>query len=387
MIFFPLLLIPAAYASYIDHEFTRRAFPDKVWYQPRDHPVQNLFKRGGDDATYQPVGSPAWASAYPVGTPDTSSLPKAWVDALNAAVAAGKIPDIPLSKSTSGSIPTYPSGFDPESREVCSSTYQCRIEGQIWDAPDGCFGASFDDGPLPSTDNFRLFNLDSGENILNHPDQFLTAFNAGHDIAVHTWAHPYMTSLSNLEIVAQLGWTMEIIHNSTAYRPPMGDSDRRVEAIAKVVFDLTTILWNHDTNDWSLTVNGGTTPQAIATSMDRWLTGPKSPGLIILEHELTDMVVNTFIEAYPKIQANGWKIISVAQMLDGNAYRSDSASADTNLVLLNSSSNSTSLTSTTSSSPSPASLKSESSGALQILSRNHWHIFLLFLPIIIILSL
>ena len=72
------------------------------------------------------------------------------------------------------------------------------------------------------------------------------------DIAIHTWTHPYMTTLSNLEIVAELGWTMAIIHDSTGgripayWRPPFGDSDNRVNAIAKEVFGLTTVMWNRE---------------------------------------------------------------------------------------------------------------------------------------------
>ena len=72
------------------------------------------------------------------------------------------------------------------------------------------------------------------------------------DIAVHTWTHPYMTTLSNLDLLGQFGWTMEIIHNSTGgrlprfWRPPYGDADNRVVAIAKEVFGLTTIVWNQE---------------------------------------------------------------------------------------------------------------------------------------------
>ena len=55
-----------------------------------------------------------------------------------------------------------------------------------------------------------------GSNILANPQLFNTAFNTlGADIAVHTWSHRYMTELSNLDAVAELGWTMEIIKNST----------------------------------------------------------------------------------------------------------------------------------------------------------------------------
>ena len=61
-----------------------------------------------------------------------------------------------------------------------------------------------------------------------------------------------MTTLNNLQVVGELGWTMEIIHNSTGgrvpafWRPPYGDSDNRVIAIAKEVFGLTTVIWNQE---------------------------------------------------------------------------------------------------------------------------------------------
>lgn len=74
-------------------------------------------------------------------------MPQEWTDALNAAVAAGKIPSYAPSTSTGGN-PTYADGLDPTGSEVCSGTYKCRIDGQIWDAPDGTVGISFDDGPV-----------------------------------------------------------------------------------------------------------------------------------------------------------------------------------------------------------------------------------------------
>ena len=56
-----------------------------------------------------------------------------------------------------------------------------------------------------------------GANIKNNPALFTRAFEELHqDIAVHTWSHRYMTTLSNLDVLGELGWTMEIIKNSTA---------------------------------------------------------------------------------------------------------------------------------------------------------------------------
>ena len=44
---------------------------------------------------------------------------------MNAAVAAGKIPDIPPTKDTGGN-PEYAKGLDPMSDEICSTTWKCR---------------------------------------------------------------------------------------------------------------------------------------------------------------------------------------------------------------------------------------------------------------------
>ncbi|KAF7301704.1 Chitin deacetylase [Mycena indigotica] len=314
------------------HSANKR-LPDS-WYQRDDHPVHGLFKRAPptDGVNYPPVGSPTWSAAYPQGSPDPSKIPGEWRDALNAAVAAGKIPNIPQSSNTPGQNPTYPAGSNPNGDVVCSATYKCRNKNDIWDGPDGTIGISFDDGPQPVTDKLLSFlqtnhetatHFMIGVNILQFPNQFLSAFNMGGDIAVHTYTHPYMTTLSNEAIVAQLGWTMQLIHDSTGgrvprfWRPPFGDSDNRVRAIAMEVFGMTTVIWNQDTEDWSLTTQGGTTLQAVNASMTQWINGPKSPGLIILEHELSDQSVGAFMSAYPLMKQKSWKTVSVAQLFNG----------------------------------------------------------------------
>lgn len=103
--------------------------------------------------------------------------------------------------------------------------------------------------------------------------------------------------------------------------------------------------------------SGGTTPEAINASMTQWLNGPKSPGLVILEHELDNMCVQAFIDAHPLMTTTGWKIESVAAIA-GNAYLnsqdSNSPVKPANGVLLQSISPPASSTSSTPSpSPSP----------------------------------
>jgi chitin deacetylase len=313
--------------------------PDR-WYHPEDHPAHALFRRQAptpaQPSAFPEVGSSTWAAAYPASTPDSSAMPQAWIDALNIAVQAGKIPNIPVSQQSNPTAgPTYGS-ISPTDPSICSASYGCRIPGQWWDAPNGTIGISFDDGPLAPSDQLSAFLQQNqirathfyiGINIIQNWKEFNIAFTNQDDIAIHTWTHPYMTTLSNADVVAQLGWTLQVIYNSTGgrlarfWRPPYGDTDTRVTAIAKEVFGLTTVIWNQDSDDWSLGEQGGTTPEAIQANFQTWLTGPKSPGLMVLEHELSDASVQAFMTAYPLIAQNGWTMKSVAELDGQGAYQ------------------------------------------------------------------
>lgn len=90
------------------------------------------------------------------------------------------------------------------------------------------WGASFDDGPSPYTP--RLLNLLQSQNIqstffivgsraVSRPEMVQAEYMLGHQISVHTWAHSSLTTLSNEEIVAELGWTMKIIRDVTGVTP------------------------------------------------------------------------------------------------------------------------------------------------------------------------
>ncbi|KAG7090054.1 hypothetical protein E1B28_011672 [Marasmius oreades] len=318
------------------HRIHRRYFQE--WSQPQGHSVNRLFKRGTDGVQYPAVGSSDWSSKYPRDgqTPKRNTIPKEWLDALNDAVASGKVPNTPIPTMGSNGSPVYPNNQDPGSPNICSSTYQCRSKDDIYDGPDGTFGVGFDDGPLPPTstlvdflkkNNETATHFMIGYNVLSNPQQFLEIFQYGGDCAVHTWSHPYMTTLSNEDILAELGWTMQIIHDSTGgkvpkiWRPPYGDSDVRVRAIAKVVFGMDTVIWNQDSADWTMN-NGKSTLDSVMNSLDGFVKGPKSPGLIILEHESSDNTVKAFMDTYPKIKSNGWQTKSLVALLEnGEAYQ------------------------------------------------------------------
>ncbi|KIY65688.1 carbohydrate esterase family 4 protein [Cylindrobasidium torrendii FP15055 ss-10] len=315
---------------------------ERKWYHDDDHPVNKLFPRVSDDGgNYPELGSSTWTAAFPEGTPTGADMPQEWKDALAAAVAAGKIPDIAQSDTSTG-YPVYPNGLDGEGEEVCSATYKCRADGDIWDAPEGIMGLGFDDGPWLGTEklagfldeqNERATHYVIGLNILHRPQDFKLLVDRKDDLCVHTYTHRLMTGLSNEDVVAELGWTLEIIRQSTGgrisncWRPPTGDADNRVRAIASEIFGLDLIMWNQDTWDWKLST-GGTTEQAINTSMTTWLSGPKNPGLIILEHELSEQTVQMFMNAWPLVKSQGWQTKSQAVLFEESSFQNSNGLND-----------------------------------------------------------
>ena len=99
------------------------------------------------------------------------------------------------------------------------------------------WGLTYDDGPAFYTPNLLQF-LDAnglkstffvvGSRCAEFPATLQAEYMAGHQLAVHTWSHPYMTTLSNEQIIAELGWSKKIIKDLTGvtpnmWRPPYGD--------------------------------------------------------------------------------------------------------------------------------------------------------------------
>ena len=63
---------------------------------------------------------------------------------------------------------------------------------------------------------------------ISFPVMLQTEYMSGHQIGVHTWSHPPLTTLSNEAIIAELGWTKKVIRDvlgvtPNTMRPPYGD--------------------------------------------------------------------------------------------------------------------------------------------------------------------
>lgn len=99
-----------------------------------------------------------------------------------------------------------------------------------------------------------------GSRVIERPDVLREEYMAGHEISVHTWAHPDLTTLTNEQVVAELGWSRKAIQEvlgvtPTTMRPPYGDIDDRVRAIA-LAMGLVPIIWTRGPQNNQFDTNG-----------------------------------------------------------------------------------------------------------------------------------
>jgi len=252
--------------------------------------------------------NPADYPALDVTPPTNGSHLTAWMNAVKAA-----------------SIPNWPQTKDGSCASDPELIPNAGLNGSCWWTCGGClrptdvstcpqqdtWGVTYDDGPSDYTpqllNDLHDLNLHAtfyavGSRVVSRPGTVQAEYMLGHQLSVHTWSHPSLTSLTNEEIVAELGWTMIAIKNvlgvtPNTFRPPYGDIDDRVRAIAKVM-GLTPSMWTSygeaefDTEDWEIpagTATGTSSYAAFTNILD--LASKLTTGFIVLEHDLYQQTV------------------------------------------------------------------------------------------------
>ncbi|CAG8448389.1 2374_t:CDS:2, partial [Cetraspora pellucida] len=196
------------------------------------------------------------------------------------------------------------------------------------------WGLTLDDGPSEYTTDILDF-LDAknikvtffvvGSRVYERPDILLRAFNAGHQIAVHTWSHPSLTTQTNEQIVAELEWTAKVIKavigvRPKHMRPPFGNYDDRVRDISKQL-GYKVVIWDRDTNDWMSDEDESFQLPWIEANFSQWVKEPKA-GHISLEHDLYKGAALQVQNVIPIVMNGGYSIKQVGTCLgDNNFYQ------------------------------------------------------------------
>ncbi|KAI8372145.1 chitin deacetylase [Blakeslea trispora] len=247
-----------------------------------------------------------------------------------------KAPNINVRTMTaSGGLDTsgYTASSDPDcwwSASTCTIPKHEDINPDIYkcDEPE-TWGLTYDDGPNCSHNAFydylqqkklkaSMFYI--GSNVLDWPYGAMRGVVDGHHIASHTWSHPYMTTLTNQEVLAELYYTQKAIKLVTGltpryWRPPYGDIDDRVRWIASRL-GLTAVIWNLDTDDWE-GVNSNSAYQAVEQNYQDFIEMGNNgtfakDGNIVLTHEINNLTMSLALDYLPKITSAYKQVLDVA---------------------------------------------------------------------------
>ena len=181
---------------------------------------------------------------------------------------------------------------------------------------------TFDDGPSKYTDGL-LDELSKrgvtatffmqGCNAERYSSVVKKAYEAGHQIASHTYNHPNLVKLGSQEIQNQLATTDSIfdnatgVHNVYMLRPPYGSINSRV--LSEI--GRPAIIWSVDTLDWK---------SRNADAVYRHIVNDTKDGSIVLLHDLYSTSVSGALRGIDTLLEQGYELVTVQELLRRRGY-------------------------------------------------------------------
>ncbi|KAJ3158410.1 chitin deacetylase [Geranomyces michiganensis] len=249
------------------------------------------------------------------------------------AVVSPQYLNIPPSTYKSPCVATYSSAaaatancYWPQNLCVRNADVPGAFKADISVCPNANdWGITYDDGPVLADNGagndtpallaaLKAANVKStffivGSNGIQHPELVAQGDKDGHQIAGHTWTHSPLTSLTNEQIVGELRYTEAMIYQAvgkapTMFRPPCGDIDDRVRAIASAL-GYRAVIWTNTRDDAAADVNTQTAAaaQKIEATIKTWFT--PQPGFVSLQHDIDSFTTSIGINTLGQIAAQG----------------------------------------------------------------------------------
>ena len=181
---------------------------------------------------------------------------------------------------------------------------------------------SFDDGPIAGSQNpGRIHNALTkngfhatffywGERIRGNEQEIKNAFNAGFEVANHTWTHPNLTQQGDKgkSEVQKTKQALDAIiggDNDYLLRPPYLNFDASVGQAVGVPCPNCGI----DTKDWD-----GASKDQIVNTLKSALQNGSLRNKVVLCHENYDSTASAMEEFLPYLKSQGWQCVTVSEM-------------------------------------------------------------------------
>ena len=206
----------------------------------------------------------------------------------------------------------------------CSKPAEPAAAAPVDCAKDKCVAFTFDDGPTPYTDRLlevlgaaggkaTFFMI--GNKVAADPGGAKRVADAGMEIGNHTWEHPNMTTIPAEFVPDQLAKANEAIEAATGqtpklWRPAGGLTNDAVNAVA-AKDGLAGILWDVIPFDWINDSDTAATRYMLMTQI--------KPGSVVLFHDTYSSTVDLVEQFIPVLEANGYQLVTVSQLLGQRA--------------------------------------------------------------------
>jgi polysaccharide deacetylase family sporulation protein PdaB len=143
-----------------------------------------------------------------------------------------------------------------------------------------------------------------------YPEDVKLIHAMGHEIGNHSATHPYMSKLSEQQMIDELKACSDKVEAltgvpTTLFRPPYGDyNDAVVEVSREQGYEI--VQWDVDSLDWK---NYGTQPM-----VDQVLKNVQS-GSVILFHNNSEYITQALPTILDQLIAKGYEIVPVSEIL------------------------------------------------------------------------
>ncbi|KAF2328349.1 polysaccharide deacetylase family protein [Flavobacterium nitrogenifigens] len=184
---------------------------------------------------------------------------------------------------------------------------------------------TFDDGPsiytLEVLELLKKYNAKAtffciGKNIETHPEILQKVIDEGHLVGNHSYSHSKFFDFYNSDkIREELQKTDALLEKFTSkkinfFRPPYGVTTPSIRRALKVT--------GHKTIGWNIrSLDGGTTDVELILNR---IKKRVSPGGIVLLHDTGEHSVLVLEQFLQFLQQNNYKVVSIEELLNLNAY-------------------------------------------------------------------